>query len=98
MYICDDVFFTCRCIGSTQHLKSKFGSGYQFEVKLCHSPSQNVNTSRMEALHNFIVQNFPGASQAECFAERASYKVPTESITLLSQAFSVIEAGMCVIV
>ena len=43
---------TIRCIGSTQHLKNRFGQGYVLEIKLkeMNDEEKNVETD----LHEFI--------------------------------------------
>ena len=72
---------TSRCVGSIQHLKSKFGRGYLLEMKL-------KSLARLEALHGEVLRIFPQAARQErsmwarsvlswsllCFSVMARYK------------------------
>ena len=92
-HILNASYSCCRCIGTIQHLKSKFGSGYILEVKqrLTYSTEQqNVLTEKLKA---YVENSFPGSTQTESFAERAVYKIPQASITALAHAFGTIESG-----
>uniref|UniRef100_H3B6E5 ATP binding cassette subfamily A member 5 n=1 Tax=Latimeria chalumnae TaxID=7897 RepID=H3B6E5_LATCH len=71
-----------RCIGSIQHLKSKYGKSYHLEVK----PSENVEL-QLEDLNREILGIFPHATQQESFTSVLVYKVPMEDVQSLSQAF-----------
>ncbi|MEE6526210.1 hypothetical protein FKM82_026691 [Ascaphus truei] len=48
-----------RCIGSVQHLKSKFGRDYSLDMKL------EAEAEKLELLHKEIVQIFPNASRQD---------------------------------
>ncbi|EPY72546.1 ATP-binding cassette, sub-family A, member 6 isoform a isoform 1-like protein [Camelus ferus] len=74
-----------RCIGSVQHLKSKFGKDYLLELKV-KEPTQ------MELLHTHIVKIFPQAARQERYSSMTAYKLPMEDVHPLSQAFSKLEA------
>ena len=58
-----------RCLGSTQHLKSKFGSCYRAEFKLqdCGTGGGRLleQTERVEALKAFVGRTFPDAELEE---------------------------------
>uniref|UniRef100_A0A8C5JYU5 ATP-binding cassette, sub-family A member 8a n=1 Tax=Jaculus jaculus TaxID=51337 RepID=A0A8C5JYU5_JACJA len=73
-----------RCIGSIQHLKSKFGKEYQLEMKV-RTPAQ------VEALHSEILRIFPQAARQERYASLMVYKLPMEDVRPLSQAFFKLE-------
>ncbi|NP_525022.2 ATP-binding cassette sub-family A member 9 [Homo sapiens] len=73
-----------RCIGSIQHLKSKFGKDYLLEMKL-------KNLAQMEPLHAEILRLFPQAAQQERFSSLMVYKLPVEDVRPLSQAFFKLE-------
>ncbi|XP_074871096.1 cholesterol transporter ABCA5 isoform X2 [Carettochelys insculpta] len=76
-----------RCIGSVQHLKSKFGRGYFLEMKL----KETAGAQQMEFLHRQILHIFPNASRQESFASILEYKIPKEDVQSLSQSFSKLE-------
>ncbi len=51
-----------KCLGSTQHLKSKFGQGFVLSVKLSRSSSENDDmTEERKLVKNFIEEEFEGA-------------------------------------
>ncbi|XP_069338912.1 ATP-binding cassette sub-family A member 10 isoform X2 [Eulemur rufifrons] len=74
-----------RCIGSIQHLKSKFGKDYLLEVKM-KEPTQ------VESLHAEILKFFPQAARLERYSSLMSYKLPVEDVHPLGQAFFKLEA------
>ena len=84
-----------RCLGSTQHLKSKYGSGYNLEVKLSPSRDASVSMDDMIArLQEFVEELFPGAVRAESFGGRVTYKIPKEGgVGSLSTIFASLEQG-----
>ena len=45
-----------QCLGSSQHLKSRFGGGYMLEVKL-------KDEKDVEAMQHFVVHSFQGRLQ-----------------------------------
>lgn len=47
-----------KCLGSPQHLKSKFGSGYTLLAKIHIEPE--VNESDLQQFKDFIEHTFPG--------------------------------------
>lgn len=73
-----------RCIGSIQHLKSKFGKEYLLEMKL-KMPEQR------EPLHAEILRLFPQAARQERYYSLMVYKLPVEDVQPLSQAFFKLE-------
>lgn len=85
-----------RCIGSSQHLKSKYGSGYLLEIKLLtgNGNDQGHLEASMERLKQHILEKFPGAICMEEFVERAQYKIPRDDVTSLARAFTVLEQGV----
>merc|ERR1712038_2064224 len=46
-----------KCLGSTQHLKNKYGSGYQLEVKWS-GAKMNLDWAGLESV---LIKIFPGA-------------------------------------
>ncbi|XP_030064363.1 cholesterol transporter ABCA5 [Microcaecilia unicolor] len=79
-----------RCIGTVQHLKSKFGSGYYLEVKVA-----DMTETQKELLHKEILQIFPNASRQGSFSALLSYKIPKENVPSLSQCFLRLEEAKC---
>ncbi|XP_041361874.1 cholesterol transporter ABCA5-like [Gigantopelta aegis] len=77
-----------KCLGSTQHLKDKFGRGYLLEIKL-QNTTPNIQ-KQMDKLESRLVSLFPEIECLERFAERGWYRI-AKSKTLLSEAFSVLE-------
>lgn len=73
-----------RCIGSIQHLKSKFGKDYLLEMKV-KTPEQGGT------LHEEILRLFPQAARQERYSSLVVYKVPVEDVQPLSQAFFKLE-------
>ncbi|XP_025135150.3 ATP-binding cassette sub-family A member 10 isoform X7 [Bubalus bubalis] len=74
-----------RCIGSVQHLKSKFGKDYLLEVKV-------KALTLVEPLHMEILKLFPQAARQERYSFVMTYKLPIEDVHPLSQTFSKLEA------
>ncbi|XP_005597296.1 ABC-type organic anion transporter ABCA8 isoform X1 [Equus caballus] len=73
-----------RCIGSIQHLKSKFGKDYLLEMKV-KTPEQG------ETLHSEILRLFPQAARQERYSSLMVYKLPVEDVRPLAQAFLKLE-------
>ncbi|XP_029339879.1 ATP-binding cassette sub-family A member 9 isoform X2 [Mus caroli] len=73
-----------RCIGSIQHLKSKFGKDYLLEMKV-KTPSQ------VEPLNMEIMRLFPQAARQERYSSLMVYKLPVEDVRPLSEAFFKLE-------
>ncbi|KAM6175512.1 cholesterol transporter ABCA5 [Erethizon dorsatum] len=76
-----------RCIGTVQHLKSKFGRGYFLEIKL----KDWVENLEIDHLQREIEYIFPNASRQESFSSILAYKIPKEDVQSLSRAFSKLE-------
>ncbi|KAF6091893.1 ATP binding cassette subfamily A member 5 [Phyllostomus discolor] len=76
-----------RCIGTVQHLKSKFGKGYFLEIKL-KDWIENLEIDRLQREIQYI---FPNASRQESFSSILAFKIPKEDVQSLSQSFSKLE-------
>uniref|UniRef100_A0A8B9FYT6 Cholesterol transporter ABCA5 n=1 Tax=Amazona collaria TaxID=241587 RepID=A0A8B9FYT6_9PSIT len=76
-----------RCIGTVQHLKSKFGRGYFLEMKL----KETADVQQVEYLQSQILHIFPSANCQESFASILAYKIPKEDVQSLSHSFSKLE-------
>ncbi|XP_041362792.1 cholesterol transporter ABCA5-like isoform X3 [Gigantopelta aegis] len=77
-----------QCLGPTQHLKDKFGSGYLLEIKL-HSRRDDIERN-MDKLEAHLARLFSQIDCLERFAERGWYRIP-KSKKMLSEAFSALE-------
>nr|XP_021514215.1 ATP-binding cassette sub-family A member 8-B-like [Meriones unguiculatus] len=73
-----------RCIGSIQHLKSKFGKDYLLEMKV-------KTLQQVEPLNTEVLRLFPHAARQERFSSLMVYKLPVEDVQPLSQAFFKLE-------
>ncbi|KAM5310186.1 ATP-binding cassette sub-family A member 9 [Glossophaga mutica] len=73
-----------RCIGSIQHLKSKFGKDYLLEMKV-------KTLAHVEPLHMEILRLFPQAARQERYSSLMAYKLPVEDVRPLAQAFFKLE-------
>ncbi|XP_060574789.1 cholesterol transporter ABCA5-like isoform X2 [Ruditapes philippinarum] len=81
-----------QCIGSSQHLKNKYGSGYLLEIKLLlNEDTHGCIENDKKILHQFILQHFPDATCTEEFSERMQYKIPRQNVSSLALVFSVLE-------
>ncbi|XP_008584839.1 PREDICTED: ATP-binding cassette sub-family A member 5 [Galeopterus variegatus] len=76
-----------RCIGTAQHLKSKFGKGYFLEIKL----KDWIENLEVDRLQREILYIFPNARRQESFSSILVYKIPKEDVQSLSQSFSKLE-------
>nr|XP_006816828.1 PREDICTED: ATP-binding cassette sub-family A member 5-like [Saccoglossus kowalevskii] len=85
-----------RCLGSTQHLKDKYGGGYILEVKLKSSDDEeDVSTlaEKIQKLETFVMDAFPSANMIENFGERIMYKIPRDGVKSLAIVFDTLEEG-----
>ncbi|XP_038943366.1 ABC-type organic anion transporter ABCA8 isoform X2 [Rattus norvegicus] len=73
-----------RCIGSIQHLKSKFGKDYLLEMKV-------KTLEQVELLNTEVLRLFPQAARQERYSPLMVYKLPVEDVQPLSQAFFKLE-------
>ncbi|PIO28094.1 hypothetical protein AB205_0031540, partial [Aquarana catesbeiana] len=69
-----------RCIGSIQHLKSKFSKGYLLEIRL-------EDTQQVDVIHQEVLHLFPQAARQDRFSSLLVYKIPMDNVQSLSQAF-----------
>lgn len=75
-----------RCLGSTQHLKNKFGAGYMLEIKW-----KTRVVSDWDQLEEEIFKIFPGAESLESFSDRRSWTISQSAVTSLASAFQQLE-------
>lgn len=74
-----------KCIGSPQHLKSKYGDGYTMIMKVRGSSEQ------VAAIQRFVEDSFPGARCAEAHNGYIRYALPDARMVPLSTLFAKLE-------
>ncbi|KAF6030611.1 ABCA5 [Bugula neritina] len=79
-----------ECLGTTQHLKTRFGNGYHLEVKLA-SMKEAVLIREIDKLHEFIYFHFPSTYILEQFGPRVAYKISANEVTSLAKSFEILE-------
>eukprot|EP00659_Diplonema_papillatum_P012344 gene12344-19083_t len=67
------------CIGTLQHLKSKFGGAYEVELK--------TSPAKLSETKTFFSSAFPGVELVEIAGTRLTYKIPTNQHFHLSELF-----------
>ncbi|XP_019627958.1 PREDICTED: ATP-binding cassette sub-family A member 3-like [Branchiostoma belcheri] len=69
-----------KCLGSTQHLKSRFGEGYMLIAKVaCNTPEEE--RQNILPLKDFIEENFPGSILKDEHYGMVHYHVKDRSLT-----------------
>eukprot|EP01006_Ploeotia_vitrea_P052557 TRINITY_DN67703_c4_g1_i7.p1 TRINITY_DN67703_c4_g1~~TRINITY_DN67703_c4_g1_i7.p1 ORF type:complete len:613 (-),score=314.03 TRINITY_DN67703_c4_g1_i7:62-1711(-) len=79
-----------RCLGSAQHLKQRYGSGFQIDI--------NTGTNTTKAARHWVRDTFPGAELIERHASNLKYRVPrgdaeADGSSALPSIFEAIEAN-----
>ncbi|OQV11711.1 ATP-binding cassette sub-family A member 5 [Hypsibius exemplaris] len=80
-----------QCVGSSQHLKGRFGSGYTLDVKLGMEADGSVggeHAAAVEGLKHEIDAILPGAVCVEEFYNRLVFAVPKEQVKSLGVVFT----------
>ena len=78
------VLGSLKCLGSAQHLKSKFGSGYQIDMSL-------EEARFIPGIRDFIKRNFI-SEEIECFGSNIKFRIqPTDDKGFLAKTFTLIE-------
>ncbi len=80
-----------RCLGSTQHLKNKYGGGYMLEIKLRQSDLRS-NEGEWEVVESEVFAFFKDTVLSESFADRRMYSIPQSSVTSLASTFTTLES------
>lgn len=75
-----------KCLGSIQHLKTRFGDGYTISLRL---KGPNYDSSQRQA-QRFIQQHFPEAEIKECHYNLLQIELKCQN-TALSYVFSKLE-------
>lgn len=77
------------CIGSPQHLKSKYGSGYTLEIKLKSDSGESPEDASDR--YQFVKDHFPDCTLTEAFDEKAVFSLNTASVSSISHTFALLE-------
>ena len=78
-----------KCLGSTQHLKNKFGEGYTLMAKVNTLENSNVE-AQTETLMAFVERSFPGSKLKDLHQGYIHYQISNEHLTW-AQIFGTME-------
>lgn len=78
-----------KCLGSTQHLKNKFGEGFTLIVKVKGIGEQEVEANT-QALMTFVESTFPGSVLKDVHQSYVHYQIISNDLNW-SQIFGVME-------
>jgi len=73
-----------KCLGSSQHLKSKFGHGFQIDMTLS-------DEGKVEGTRSFLKETFEGAQEIECFGGSIKYSIGSQSAMKVADIFEAVE-------
>ena len=76
-----------KCLGSPQHLKSKFGDGYTVIAKL----SAGSQSSTVLELRQYIESSFPGSLLKDVHHGQVHYHIPKSPTVTLAGVFGSLE-------
>merc|ERR1712142_266282 len=65
-----------RCIGTTQHLKNKYGKGYTFSIKV------RSEVGSLKEIKQFVAKCLPQAYVKEIHSNMIIYQIPLEGMKL----------------
>ncbi|XP_069191601.1 LOW QUALITY PROTEIN: phospholipid-transporting ATPase ABCA3 [Procambarus clarkii] len=76
---------TLRCVGTTGHLKAKFGQGYSLQVKLRthgftpgeQTEDEHVYDTKVSELKNIISRHLPGSTLTDQHKGMLAYRIPS---------------------
>lgn len=86
---------TFLCLGSTQHLKSKFSEGYTLTIKIRRSDDDkhdDVDPSEWRPIVEFVEQNFPGVTIREKHLDLITFYIADPTLPW-SKMFGIMESG-----
>lgn len=73
-----------KCIGSAQHLKTRFGTGFEFMLT-CQDDS-------VEQVRSFVNEKFTGVTEIECYGGNIKYQLGKQALAL-SSIFDLLEGN-----
>ncbi|XP_077981076.1 phospholipid-transporting ATPase ABCA1-like [Glandiceps talaboti] len=79
-----------KCLGSTQHLKNRFGDGYMLTIRI--GRNTNTDTVDLQSVIQFVKTTFPYAVLKEKHHSMVEYQLPSDK-TSLAQLFGAMEAN-----
>jgi len=68
-----------RCLGSTQHLKNKFGAGYTLIARVSYPDGGGM--PNIQAVQTFVEEKFPGSILKDKHQNLVQYQVPKEEVS-----------------
>lgn len=85
-----------QCVGTAQHLKSKYGKGYTLTVNLlpCVVPDEATKAAQNEQLSTFVEQSVSGGGGSLLLSsinQTRKFMVPKSNATTISQIFKTME-------
>ena len=80
-----------KCLGSLQHLKSRYGEGYSLLVKIAIDSTTNSNENVRHFIE-FIMEQFPNNVLKETRDGFVNFHINDNSIKMLANIFSCIES------
>lgn len=80
-----------KCLGSLQHLKSKYGEGYTLLAKIEASEDQKIAEEKIKRFINFILISFKNSELKENRDGFINMHIPSHAHTALSTIFAIIE-------
>ncbi|XP_067006390.2 phospholipid-transporting ATPase ABCA3 isoform X2 [Anabrus simplex] len=89
-----------KCLGSAQHLKSKFAEGYTLSIKVKKSPKESTlsltsvdfDPSELQPVKDFVTNSFPGATLREEYQGLLTYYINNNNLTW-ARMFGLMEAA-----
>eukprot|EP00455_Lapot_gusevi_P047022 TRINITY_DN6288_c0_g4_i3.p1 TRINITY_DN6288_c0_g4~~TRINITY_DN6288_c0_g4_i3.p1 ORF type:complete len:421 (-),score=131.40 TRINITY_DN6288_c0_g4_i3:151-1230(-) len=72
-----------KCLGTSQHLKNKFGRGFQIDLTL-------ETVMAIQPFEKFLRDTFEGVEEVEVIGCNLKYRIPAQNMSL-AQIFSVLE-------
>lgn len=84
-----------KCLGSLQHLKSKYGEGYTLLAKIHQNDtaSPDENEARTNTFITYVLDKFPSGHVKEARDSYVNIHIRDNSSRVLSKLFSAIEDG-----
>jgi len=94
--MCLSVCLSVRCIGSTQHLKSTYGSGYVLELDVEPDSTEvfedDAVATQLSRVNDVVCGGiFTVARRTEQFGRHCVYQVPQTSVGRLSDVFAALQ-------
>lgn len=80
-----------RCLGSTQHLKDKFGQGYTLLARIAFTESGEA--PNLQPFMTFVEQKFPGSELKDMHQGMVTYHIARNSHLTLGGIFGILEGA-----